>query len=365
MDYLTHIDLLIFLIAFLIIFVYYCFYLLPLGFYALKDARKAGGMDQKVSLIIAYRNEIENLRANLPSWRALEHQDLEIILVNDHSDDGSDAFLQTIDDPRLNLIDLKAGNGKKAAIEAGVAAAVSEILIFTDADCQARSEQWIHEVLGAFEPKTDIVIGYSGFYPAFGLLNLIQRYENAVNSLQNFTMILKGRAYMGVGRNLAYRSSLIEDGSIEKTEILSGDDDLLVNRYSKKGNTNFVWSRNGQTISKATKGWKSFFFQKRRQLEAGKFYRQTDRFKLALLGSSQLLFNLLFIKHLCSSDFLPIILTIFVVKIILQLILYALPMKRLGEMHLWWLTPILEIIYLPIISLIGISQYLYKVDRWK
>jgi glycosyltransferase involved in cell wall biosynthesis len=286
-------------------------------------------------------------------------------LVNDHSDDEGPEFLKFREQGNMQLLDLDQRSGKKAAIEVGIKAANHSFLIFTDADCKPMSSQWIKQMVKPLLAGKQIVVGYSGFYPKSTLLNAFQRYENCMNSLQNAASISRGRAYMAIGRNLAYRKEILKSRNIFKQGIRSGDDDLLVNRLSENGNTEFVGGIEGQTISRASSSWIAYFFQRRRQLEAGKYYKNSDRFKLAVLGISQLMFNLLFITQLIRGDELSIILGIFAVKLILQLLVLFKPMNFLGEGDLWWQTPLLEIIYFPIISLIGISQYLYKVDRWK
>ncbi|MAY84041.1 MAG: hypothetical protein CMP59_07905 [Flavobacteriales bacterium] len=363
-EYIRHIDILLYLVSALILYVFYLFYLLPLSkkSKSLKDPK----VWPAVSVIIAYKNEHENLKYHLDHWLAQDYPEFEIILVDDHSDDESSEFLTFRKTERMKLLSLNEESGKKAAIQQGIAASTNSFLLFTDADCKPMSNQWIKEMIKPLINGKEISVGYSGFYPKANILNAIQRYENCMNSLQNAAMIKKGRAYMAVGRNLAYKKEILTRNEIDIVDnVLSGDDDLLVNSASANGNTVFIGKPSAQTISEAASDWKAYFFQRRRQLQAGLYYRISDRIKLAVLGLSQLLFILLFIKHLIYSEILSIILSIFVIKLVLQLSVSYKAMKRMGESDLWWQLPILEIIYLPLISLIGISQYLYKVDRWK
>src|SRR3972149_10318722 len=59
---------------------------------------KPSGLDCKtgISVIIAFRNEISNLPALLSALKEQEYPPIlyEVILVNDHSDDGSDILVQ-------------------------------------------------------------------------------------------------------------------------------------------------------------------------------------------------------------------------------------------------------------------------------
>lgn len=359
-----HTDQLLYVLSGLLLGGYYAYYLWPIRRSIKPEVTIPSATP--LSLIIAYKNEEHNLKAHLPLWLAQDHHDFEIVLVNDHSDDRGPEFLAKQPDQRLKLIELENDHGKKAAIQLGISKASNSCLLFTDADCKPLSRKWFEKMTAPLANGKGIVVGYSGFYAKSTLLNAIQRYENCTNTLQNEALIAKGRAYMAVGRNLAYRKELLRKPlAPESNAILSGDDDLLVNQLSRNGNTVFVGGPAAHTISSAASSWSTYFFQRRRQLEAGKFYKRSDRLKLGALGTAQLVFNLLFIKLLFDNDFQSYILAIFVLKVSLQCLVYFGPLKRLGEIQLCWLSPLLEIIYLPIISFVGISQYLYKVDRWK
>ncbi len=92
----------------------------------------------KISIIIPARNEEENIGTLLA---ALQQQTypanlLEIIVVDDHSTDGTVKVVQQFSSVRL--LQLKEDNinsYKKKAIETGIAAATGELIVTTDADC--------------------------------------------------------------------------------------------------------------------------------------------------------------------------------------------------------------------------------------
>lgn len=325
------------------------------------------GARKGVSIIIAFKDEVENLRALIPDLLAQEYPVYEVILVNDHSVDGSSEYLSSINDPRIKEVHLTSGSGKKRAIKKGIEHAHHELLLFTDADCLPGSKQWIQSMSSPLQANYEIVVGFGKFKKEKGLLNKLQRYENFMNTFQNFSRANFQKAYMAVGRNLAYHKKIFIKSKVFESyiDLKSGDDDLLVNEMSKKGNTYAMVDPRSFTVSAAKSSWRQYFHQKRRQLEAGKFYKAIDRFQLALLGLSQLFFNLLFISLLVLGYYPSLILSIFVVKTLLQWWFYSKPLKQLGEFELWIWIPLLEFIFLPLISLIGLSQYLWKVDRWK
>lgn len=94
----------------------------------------------KVSLLVPARNEAVNLERLLPSLIAQDYSNLEIIVLDDHSDDGTLGTIRkhaALDSRLLPLegTDLPRGwLGKPHACQQLSRAASGEILIFTDAD---------------------------------------------------------------------------------------------------------------------------------------------------------------------------------------------------------------------------------------
>lgn len=93
---------------------------------------------EKVSILIPARNEIENLPDTLP--RVLAQPALEVIVLDDESNDGTTEFLEKLVLQHSNLKVMrgqslpKGWSGKNWACHQLAQAATGEILIFTDAD---------------------------------------------------------------------------------------------------------------------------------------------------------------------------------------------------------------------------------------
>ncbi len=94
----------------------------------------------RVSIVLAARNEGRTIGAAVPTMLQLDYPDLEIIAVDDRSEDDTGAVLDRIaaTDPRLradHVRELPAGwIGKNHALHHGAAQATGEWILFTDAD---------------------------------------------------------------------------------------------------------------------------------------------------------------------------------------------------------------------------------------
>lgn len=99
-----------------------------------KKLRSIPPFDGKISILIPAYNEEKTIRETIISVLKSDYPDIEIIAVNDGSNDGTeDAIRDFIDEKKIKYIK-KANGGKASALNRGIDAASGEVVIFTDAD---------------------------------------------------------------------------------------------------------------------------------------------------------------------------------------------------------------------------------------
>ena len=86
-----------------------------------------------ISIIVPIYNAEQFLRECIDSILSQNYSNIEIILVNDGSRDGSLNICQSYDDSRIVLID-KENAGVSSARNAGLKVAKGEYIAFIDAD---------------------------------------------------------------------------------------------------------------------------------------------------------------------------------------------------------------------------------------
>ncbi|MBK7817364.1 MAG: glycosyltransferase [Sphingobacteriaceae bacterium] len=120
-------------------------------------------------------------------------------------------------------------HGKKFAVLVGIKAAQYENMVFMDADCYPSSDQWLKEMARGFNKEREVVLGYGAYEKQDTFLNKLIRFDTFMIAVQYLSSALKGKAYMGVGRNLGYKKDLFyrNKGFSSHYHINSGDDDLL------------------------------------------------------------------------------------------------------------------------------------------
>ncbi len=195
-----------------------------------------------VSVIICAKNESKNLSDFLPSILTQDYPNYEVIVVNDGSTDESEIVLANLERTYKHLYhtyipeNVKVMSPKKLALTVGIKAAKYDYLLFTDADCQTVSDKWIANMMRNFSPETDFVLGYGAYEQKPGFLSHLVSYDTFFILLQYMGFAYRGKTYMGVGRNMAYRKQLFFDrkGFASILHLQSGDDDLFINKAATK-----------------------------------------------------------------------------------------------------------------------------------
>lgn len=87
-----------------------------------------------VSVVIPTRDRRERLRLALRSALEQRDVDLEVVVIDDGSSDGSSAMVETVADPRVRLVRNDVAQGESAARNRGIAEATSPWIAFLDDD---------------------------------------------------------------------------------------------------------------------------------------------------------------------------------------------------------------------------------------
>lgn len=326
-----------------------------------------------MSVIIAARNEEENLLTNLPIILGQDYPEYEVIVVNDSSTDHSGVVLKTLAESHLNMRVItieeneRYDGGKKYAITLGVKGAKYERLIFTDADCRPISRKWIEKIAGAVTTDEDIVLGYSPYIREEGFLNRIIRFD-AFSTAQNYlSFALLGTPYMGVGRNLSYsKTAFFAVGGFKSHyRLLSGDDDLLINQIASKENTTICVDKESIVETAPEKDWSGYWMQKRRHLTTAPSYRLRHRILLILQPVSLVFFWLAAIALLVSHNWMEITLTLVMARVLTQILIFRRSTRWLGQSDLTILAPIFEIFILVITTCAHAANAVSKRITWK
>jgi poly-beta-1,6-N-acetyl-D-glucosamine synthase len=359
------------IMGFILISVNYIINYFPVSFF--KDVRMpVAPINEPVSIIICAKNEDENLTEFLPKVLTQDYPDFEVVVVNDCSWDNTehviDEFAKIF--PNLRKANIKEDayykHGKKFAILVGIKAAKHNRLVFTDADCYPTSNNWLQEMVNGFSAEKEIVLGYGAYEKEAGFLQQLIRFDAFIIAVQYLSAAIKGRAYMGVGRNMAYSKDLFYKGKgfSKHYHIQSGDDDLFVNHAATKTNVNVCLDKDSITYSKPKKTFKEWRLQKARHLSTAPLYSGSSKSFIAFNYFSQYFFYLSVVALFFSMKTLLLIPILLILKIIVQLVALNKVCQKLNERELLLSGLLYELILLFIYPIFHLTKLFYKPGKW-
>ncbi|MCK5066256.1 MAG: glycosyltransferase [Bacteroidales bacterium] len=359
-----------FSVAFLIQLRYYLLIYLKLP---LHKPAQTPSSDTGISVIICAKNEEKNLERFLPKILEQDHPNFEVVVVNDSSTDDTEELLIRLSGlyKQLRYTSIPANDklmrGKKLALTIGLKSAIFDHVVLTDADCYPASNQWLNRMASNLRGEKRIVLGYGGYDRHKGVLNHIIRYETVFTAIQYLSFAIKGRPYMGVGRNLAYHKSLFFEnkGFARHYHLLSGDDDLFVNENATGKNAAVEVSHESHTLSVPETTFRGWIKQKRRHISAGSHYRRSSRIRLAVEWISRILLYSTLICLCISSPWGWPVAALFGVLVVTRLAVFKLGMRCLDEKHLLLPSLLLDPVMPLIMSVIWLtSLFETKYQPW-
>lgn len=325
-----------------------------------------------VSIVICAHDEINSIKKNLPSILGQKYPEYEVIVVNDNSQDDSEMVLMQMQlkYPHLRVRDIrnssKVMRGKKYPLTIGIRAASYDYVLLTDADCSVSSDYWLRDMAALFNSKKEIILGYAPFKKYPGILNRFIRYEGFITALQYFSFALAKMPYMGVGRNLAYRKQLFFDYNIypKYPQLLSGDDDLLINAAANNINTDIQIRNSTFMHSEPKRSWEEYWLQKQRHVSTSKYYRLPHKLLLFAFAFTNFLTYLILLVCLLYTSFQFEVLLLFISRLVAQGIVFKTTMKKLGEEDLFLIFPFMDILFLFYYVKLFSSSIKTKSNTW-
>lgn len=308
-----------------------------LAFY--KEEEKKPNAQPPISIIIAARNESDNLYDNLPYILTQDYPEFEVIIVNNQSIDDSSWLLKALclQHKNLRVVEIAKNKhllpGKKLPITLGVKGAKYENMVFTDADCRPASNKWLSIMAASFSDKKQIVLGYAPYYKSKGIINKIIRYDTAFIGVSYLSMALVKLPYMGVGRNLAYSKKVFDavKGFKSHYSLPSGDDDLFIQEAAVNQNYTIQISPESFCFSSPATTWKSWIRQKTRHYTTSSRYNFIKKALLGIYPISLLMTWISFVILLSNANWWIIALIIFSLLLILKWLIQGKCLRKLNE----------------------------------
>ncbi|HEY6829408.1 MAG TPA: glycosyltransferase family 2 protein [Gemmatimonadaceae bacterium] len=231
----------------------------------------------RVSIVIPARNESRNIERCVRSVLGAAYPNFEVIVVDDHSSDGTGDIARRIasEDSRLRVIDAPAlaqgWFGKQWACATGAREASGTLLLFTDADTR-HSPDLLPRAVNAMRLRAAELLSLAGnqemhsFWERiiqpqmFALLSIrygssehVSNTKRPVDAIANGQFILVRRdSYDAIGGHAAVRDRVAEDMAMAQTFVAAGrrialfvaNDQLSTHMYASLSELIAGWGKN-------------------------------------------------------------------------------------------------------------------------
>ncbi|HFC12123.1 MAG TPA: glycosyltransferase family 2 protein [Anaerolineae bacterium] len=173
----------------------------------------------KASIIIPHWNGKQHLDVCLGSLRLQSWRDFEVLLVDNGSTDGSQAYVQA-QFPEVTLVELGENRGFTGACNAGWARSTGEIVILLNNDTEV-AENWLAEIVRAFDVHPEVGIVASKmllfdkrdhFHTAGDIMRVDGTPDNRGVWQQNQGQYeIEAYVFSACGGSAAYRRTMLEE----------------------------------------------------------------------------------------------------------------------------------------------------------
>lgn len=339
--------------------------------YSLKrmnDAGKKGKNQVNISIIVAAKNEVENIDRLIESFKKLDYPTelFEVIAVDDNSvDDTLEKLISNSSSiNNFSFYDLKnfGKAGKREALTLGIRNSKYPYILLTDADCRPDT-QWLKAYSNKFSLGYDMLFGIAPFYQRDKLVNKIACFENLRGSFLSFTMASLGLPYTAAARNFGFTKKAFDSlgGYSNTRNTISGDDDLLLREAVKKKMKIGVVTESGSFVySESKKTFKEYIQQRARHTQTSFHYLKKHQ---VIIGFWHLL-NLSFLFSLLLMFFNPLWGILLPAKLIIDFIVVKSNQKKFSYKF-----SVIEIFYLQILYELLLVFHFFNARfsevRWK
>lgn len=330
----------------------------------------------KVSILIPVRNEADYIGLCLNAILKQKYPSnlVEIIVINDHSEDDTLKIIQAFQKKHKNIKCLELANYidennttsfKKKALTIGIHEASGELIVQTDGDCEMR-EEWLNLIVSLYETKqAKFIAAPVNFYKNNNLLQRFQALDFKGMMCVTGAGLYRKFALMCNGANMAYPKSAFEkvNGFEGIDTFASGDDMMLLQKIANEypNDIEFLKNKKATVYTEAKPTLKEFAQQRIRWATKAKGTGQDIRATLILAMVFFFCINIIVSTFVDWRIFLAQI----SIKAMMDFIFLGMMCRFFKQQSLmWWFLPSL-FLHTLYIAIIGVVSNLVKKYQWK
>jgi glycosyltransferase involved in cell wall biosynthesis len=342
--------------------------------------------DQRpISVVIATRNEHEQLRQNLPFFLDQNYANFEVVVVIDDSDKDLVYIINEFEKlyPNLKIVSFEWSRNffvnHKFAESIGIKSATYDRILLSDICTRPASPEWVSHMSKSLSDNKKIVLGYYALASKTSLANAFVRFDTFFYALRYLRAAMSGQAFTADSKNLAFDRLLFYDtkGVTKFYNINTGDEDMFVNKAATETNTTIEIHPNAFVKGQEITTFGEWFAKKIRHRVLIREFKTFNRLGMAIHDWFMVLFYLiLFVISGCfflpETNFFEIPSELFLIsggliilKFLIQWIVFNRMMNLFKIRGFLLLIPIFDLMKLMILPVLILTGLFTKRVTWK
>ena len=203
-----------------------------------------------INIITAAKNEEENIDKFLSCISSQNYQNSELILVDDHSTDGTYSIASEYKQRYNFILCHNNGNGKKAALRTALTHCNAPYILFTDADCYSNPQWTGIMAASAQQTKADILLApliIKADNPKSIFQRLWQTESLAILTLTAGAAIA-GHPIMCNGGNMMVNTALRNTADAYIKDHYRSGDDIFLLQFAVAKDKKVIFVKSGDSV---------------------------------------------------------------------------------------------------------------------
>ncbi|MEN8117289.1 MAG: glycosyltransferase [Bacteroidota bacterium] len=293
-----------------------------------------------ISLLLAIRNEEQNIRNNLPKLLTIEDVDYEVVAVDDFSQDATLSVLglyrQRYRRLKISSLNQETRYSVKLTQTVALKSATNDWVMIIPVSMEGIPGEWLPVFSQKIEAESNknLITGYASVKPERGFFNLMFRIENFFQYVKSAGFTTVGVPFLYSEENVAFNKSKYfkSNGYGLKLKEPYANLELIFNSFITKKSTSFVFCKGTSIFRKQAVGKTEYSELLKKSFRIEKYLPWWKKVLLKLDEYTALLFLPLLISILFVVQGLwPLILVLAGIKLIAHLVIIKITLIRLNE----------------------------------
>nr|WP_321355012.1 glycosyltransferase [uncultured Draconibacterium sp.] len=295
-----------------------------------------------LSVLMVVRNEEENCRETLPRLLNLENPELEVVVVDDFSQDNTLSVLGLLKQqcPRLKLSSLsqETRHSEKLSQNIALKSAEKDWVILYPVSAQNPSQDWLNEMDKSTEEPVLVKMAYTTVPEHKNRYNKFYRIENFFQQVRSASYSLNGLAFIYNEENVAFKKAeyFKQGGFGTRIQEPYANLELVINRFIQKKNVELCFNEKSILEKQVFVDRSAFKDLVRKSIRIEKHLGKWKQYVLLFDRLTQALYPLsIALVLLVVFKLWPVITALVVVKLLVFMVIIKILQKRLNERKLF------------------------------